>query len=175
MLTKEVLTPHPFLFPFICMEKLDTWFPPRNLTKNCISWCNIVIRITMFSLIPIFFILNHMASLSTESKSFSESTKHQYIHPLFVPTCFNYRNVTFCSSSCNRYGLNSKQSVPDNTVVSLVSCLLVFLNIYSTKLIIMTPVRNFWTPPNFRSLNNSFILMNFSIFLEIIFLYLKIT
>ena len=67
---------------------------------------------------------------------------------------------------------HEQQSVPDNTVTSLMSCLLAFLNIYSQKLVIMTPVRNFQDPPNFLSLNNSFVLTNFSIiffFLEIIF------
>lgn len=29
MLNKEVFTPHPCLFPFLCMAKLDTLFPPK--------------------------------------------------------------------------------------------------------------------------------------------------
>ena len=63
-------------------------------------------------LTPIFFILIHRASLSTESNSFSESIKHHYIQHLMVHTCFNYTDITtLSSSSCNRYRLNSSQSL----------------------------------------------------------------
>lgn len=137
MSNKEVLTPRPCLTPFICMAKLDTTFRP-NLTKKCISRSNIVTQITMFSLTPIFFILNHMPSLSTLSNSSSESTKHRYIQPLFVHTCFNCRNITLFFEL--QHIPPEEQSDHDNTVASLVSCHLVFLNIYSPKLVIMTHV-----------------------------------